>query len=267
MSGRELELLHKLREDVQGLGFKQNDTLDALKRRADMLIRNIFGGQSKYLHDLQRIAFHPSVWIEGMTADDARPSWDSGRDKFVNLVNTLIKEIEIFRSPKGRSNEDSGEKQPSVSVSTSVFIVHGHDEEMKQAVARMIEKLGLQATILHEQPSQGRTVIEKLMDHSTGISFAIVLLSPDDLAYKKGQDPSEVSYRARQNVVFELGFFLGKLGRSRVVALHRQVHGFEMPSDYSGVLYVPYDDRGTWQLEILRELKAAGYQADANRLT
>jgi predicted nucleotide-binding protein len=144
-----------------------------------------------------------------------------------------------------------------------VFVVHGHDEEAKQSVARCLEKLGLEAVILHEQPNQGRTIIEKFEDHCD-VGFAVVLLTPDDVGAKKCEAKS-LRPRARQNVILELGFFIGKLGRNKVCALHKGE--VEIPSDLSGVLWVLMDQRGAWQFELSKEIKAAGLEADLNRLT
>src|SRR5690606_22859595 len=109
----------------------------------------------------------------------------------------------------------------SKEFSNKIFIVHGHDEEIKQAAARVLEKLGFDAIILHEQANKGRTVIEKFVDYSD-VGFAVVLLTPDDIAYSKRVTPEDAKFRARQNVILELGYFLGKLGRERVFVLFRQ---------------------------------------------
>jgi predicted nucleotide-binding protein len=161
----------------------------------------------------------------------------------------------------------AGQSQANVSketLSNYVFIVHGHDDEMKTTVARVLEKLGLVPIILHEQPDKGKTVIEKFEGHSD-VPFAIVLFSPDDMAYLNGSKPETARPRARQNVVLELGYFLGKLGRERVLVLFRQAPNFELPSDYSGVLFKPFDG-GAWPFELVKELNAVGFAVDANRL-
>ena len=102
-------------------------------------------------------------------------------------------------------------------------------------MARFLEKLGLQPIILHEQPNSGRTIIEKFETYSSDISFAIVLLTPDDIGGINEND-QEQQPRARQNVIMELGYFMGRLGRTRVCALHKG--GVELPSDYQGVVYI-----------------------------
>lgn len=151
-------------------------------------------------------------------------------------------------------------------LSSKVFVVHGHDEEMKQAAARTLERLGLEPIILHEQPDQGRTIIEKFEDYSD-VGFAVVLLSPDDMGYSRNESAESAKPRARQNVILELGFFVGKLGRSNVFVLFKNEDNFEIPSDYSGVIYQSYDGgSGAWRFELVQELSAAGYEVDANKL-
>ena len=145
-----------------------------------------------------------------------------------------------------------------------VFIVHGHDDVMKLSVARALTDLGLKPIILHEQPNSGKTIIEKF-ERDADVGFAVVLLSPDDMAYVGTADPSSAKPRARQNVVVELGYFVGSLGRDRVMALKRG-NDLEVPSDFNGVVYTQYDDAGNWKFELVRELKAAGYDVDANAL-
>jgi len=140
-----------------------------------------------------------------------------------------------------------------------VFVVHGRDEGAKQTVARFLEKLNLHPIILHEQPNQGRTIIEKLHRHSE-VSFAVVLLTPDDEGRQVGT--SEWQPRARQNVILELGFFVGLLGRERVCALRSP--GVEVPSDLAGVVYIELDPKGAWTLALGRELKAARLEIDLN---
>ena len=141
-----------------------------------------------------------------------------------------------------------------------VFIIHGRDDGTKDTVARFIEKLGLNLIILHEQPNQGQTIIEKFERHAE-VAFAIALLTPDDTG-SLSEDEQSLKPRARQNVIFELGYFTGKLGRPRVCALTKGT--VEIPSDYYGVLYIPLDESGAWRMKLVQELKNAGFEIDAN---
>jgi predicted nucleotide-binding protein len=136
-----------------------------------------------------------------------------------------------------------------------VFIVHGHDDIAKLKMAEFIRDLGLEPIILHLQASSGRTIIEKI-EHYSNVGFGVVLYTPCDIGAKAGALNS--SYRARQNVVFEHGYLIGKLGRSRVAAI---VKGqIETPNDISGVVYVQLDDQGSWKEELKEEMKAVGYR-------
>ena len=143
-----------------------------------------------------------------------------------------------------------------------VFVVHGHNEEIKNSVARFLEQLGLKPIILHEQVNSGRTIIQKLIDETSNVSFAIVLYSPCDLG--KGKEEENLNARARQNVVFEHGLLIGRLGLSKVCCIH---YGeIEMPSDNNGVLYIPYDNGGGWKLKLAQEMKAQGLNIDMNKI-
>lgn len=142
-----------------------------------------------------------------------------------------------------------------------IFIVHGQDEAMKLDVARFVEKIGLEAVILNEQSNNGKTVIEKLEENSN-VGFAIVLLSPCDEGRKAGTN--EFKPRARQNVIVELGYFVGKLGRNKVFILKKS--DVEEPSDFTGVVYTDYDKSGGWIFSLLKDLKSAGYEIDMNKI-
>ncbi len=138
-----------------------------------------------------------------------------------------------------------------------VFIVHGHDNEAKQEVGRFIEKLGLVAIILHEQASVGMTIIEKIEHYSNDADFALVLYTACDRGCGASETNIPAKNRARQNVVFEHGYLMAKLGRENVCSL---VKGdIETPNDISGVVYVPLDLPGAWKSQVAKELKACGY--------
>lgn len=145
-----------------------------------------------------------------------------------------------------------------VPLSRRVFVVHGHDDGAREAVARFLEKIDFEPVILHEQANQGRTIIEKFEAHGD-VGFAVVLLTPDDEGCAKG---GKIQPRARQNVVLELGYFIGRLGRNKVCALKRG--DLEIPSDYQGVLWESLDAGGGWKLSLVRNLKGAGHEVDLN---
>lgn len=188
-------------------------------------------------------------------------------------AQNIVRSIALLRSARGELNEEleyrqvreahsQSTKPAALAVSNRVFVVHGHDDAALHGLARFLEKLGLEAIVLREQPDQGRTIIEKFEASAAEVGFAVVLLTPDDLG---GSVKSEASDpRARQNVVFELGYFAGKLGRGRVCLLRKgQV---EIPSDLYGVIYTDMDSADGWHTKLVRELKAAKLEFDANRL-
>lgn len=144
--------------------------------------------------------------------------------------------------------------------SNKVFLVHGRNSGAMHEVARFLEKIGIEVTILHERPNKGRTLISKFEQESAEISYAVVLMIPDDIGGLKGEKPSD---RARQNVVFELGLFIGRLGASNVCALVSR--GVERPSDFEAVVYVEFDG-GKWKTELARELRAAGIPFDHSKV-
>jgi predicted nucleotide-binding protein len=194
-----------------------------------------------------------------------------------NIHNSKIEQLSdsgnnyklINQSVGNSALEQGGEKGKSMPSSATmtdrIFVVHGHDEEMIQAVARTVSSLGLEPVILHEQANQGKTIIEKFELHAE-VGFAIVLLSPDDIAYPKTGSAKNAKHRARQNVILELGYFAGKLGRSKVFSLYREGSDLELPSDIAGLIYTIYDPPGHWCLTLAKELKAAGYNVDLNNL-
>lgn len=147
------------------------------------------------------------------------------------------------------------------SLSNRVFIVHGHDAEARETVARFLAKVGFEPIILHEQANRGRTVIEKV-EANSDVGFAVVLLTPDDLG--RAQADADLEPRARQNVLLELGYFIAKLGRPHVCALKRG--DVVIPSDFAGVVWTEMDPAGAWKTALGKELQAAGHQIDWNKL-
>ena len=151
-------------------------------------------------------------------------------------------------------------KKKTRSDKAKVFIVHGHDTEAKLEIARFIDKLGFEPIILNEQVNDGMTIIEKIEKYSN-VSFGIVLYTPCDVGYAKNKEKEKMA-RARQNVVFEHGYLIGKLGRNNVCALVKD--SVEVPNDISGIVYIPLDNNGGWKIPLAKEMKSSGYEIDFN---
>ena len=152
-------------------------------------------------------------------------------------------------------------------ANTKVFVVYGHDEKARNELEVMLRRWGLEPLILDQLPSEGQTIIEKLEKHTAEGNFAVVLATPDDEGHRAGRN-DENAFRARQNVVLELGMLLSKLGRNRVAILLKQQEKMERPSDIQGLIYIPFKDNlqtDAGQL-LAKEMAAQGYKIDISKL-
>lgn len=174
------------------------------------------------------------------------------------MLDSCVEQLELLSSKSAAVAEPvPGEAD----LIPKAFIVHGHDQGRKDTVARFLGDFGLKPIVLHEQANLGLTLIEKFELYAD-VPFAVVVLTGDDLG-SPAANPGINRARARQNVVFELGYFIGRLGRKMVCTLYEE--GVEIPSDYQGIVYIPLDERGAWRMLLARELKAAGFNIDLNR--
>lgn len=210
-----------------------------------------------YLNRLKKI--FDSLPVSGLGVTRARSLEITKIGPSLAFLKSLIKDIatdDYLNSPP-LTNEN---KQSHKSLERKAFIVHGHNEATKERTARFLEKLGFAAIILHEQVNGGKTIIEKL-EHFTDVGFGIVLYTPDDVGEELA-NKDQLQPRARQNVVFEHGLLIGKLGRNRVFPLVID-HSVELPSDINGMVYM--SDRN-WEFDLAKEIKALGFQIDINEL-
>ncbi|MGB8278564.1 MAG: nucleotide-binding protein [Methylovirgula sp.] len=182
-----------------------------------------------------------------------------GKPRSIALLRTAIGTLknDLADQEAEHSSITISEQIVAKANSRKVFVVHGHDNEAKNEVARFLSKIGLEEIILHERPNIGRHLLTKFQEESEGAGFAVILMTPDDEAGALGTPPRK---RARQNVVFELGFFIGRLGAPYVAAL---VKGdIEKPSDFDGVAYIELDAKGAWKGLLARELQAVNIPFD-----
>lgn len=223
------------------------------KTRAERFLRIHYGENSKEVVDFGNTHFSLMIYTFNETESDYIEACKSGLIKSKAVFEVYLEELkENDVTPDNEATQDN-----SISKS-KVFVVHGHDEALKQEVARIVEKQGLEAIILSEQANRGKTIIEKFEEHSD-VGAAICLFTGDD--HGKAKDTTSENLRARQNVVFEAGYFMGKLGRENVVLIANP--DIEIPSDLKGVVYT---NEKSWQIDVLKELKAIGYAIDLNKL-
>ena len=231
-------------------------------RDVEVALTYTFGEKSTQLAEFKRVRFDRIVStdeLELQELDSAllhRITLSRGLSDVRALLQSMVKEVRDFWPDEvgGTMRTDRPHDHTK-----DVFLVHGRDTGAKDEVARFLEKLDLVPLVLAELPSGGKTIIEKFEAHAE-VGCAVVLLTPDDTGALRGEESRP---RARQNVIFELGFFIGKLGRGRVCVLTKGDP--EIPSDYAGVVYIPMDGASQWQMSLIRELKDAELEIDANR--
>ena len=158
-----------------------------------------------------------------------------------------VKELEILLEEENFEDDTIKVGNKKNVFSKKVFIVHGRDDSKKYEVSGFLYEQGLEPIILHEQVNNGQTIIEKI-EKNSDVACAIILLTPDDEGKLKNSD-SPLKTRARQNVIFEAGYFMGKLGRNRTIILSGVE---ETMSDIDGIVYINIDN---YKAALLKELK------------
>ena len=267
-----IERLSALRDAIEGLRGLDVGSPEFMKWYEDAkgAFKYVFGQESDEMKSLLGIWHTPMVHNMG-TSEGARlenernrrDAFQKGLGKYAALIASQIDQIAIFWTDddaltrRGTVREDGGPVD-----SNQVFVVHGRDHGTLAEVKHVLSQLGLEPVVLQDLPNQGRTIIEKFEDYAK-VGFAVVICTPDDEGKPVAEDAALIP-RVRQNVLLEWGYFLGKLGRDRVCALIKGE--VEVPSDYSGVLYVEMDTGGAWKLRLAGELNQAQYDIDANDL-
>ena len=211
-------------------GIRSETTYEAWYQHAESALKKVFGddwrgyifwegykSESSYEEDLKRLGIAAS---------------------FIESGKTLVSQPNVKKHQKNKAVSPKEEKSVH-QQDLRIFIVHGHDDIAKLELKNYIQNtLKLpEPIILHEQPNHGRAIIEKFEEFANESTLAFVLLTPDDHMAKELGSESKV-YRARQNVIFEMGYFLGMFGRKtgRVILLYKGT--LDIPSDISGVIYI-----------------------------
>lgn len=248
--------------DLNAIRKKSDPVPEAVKEKVDLTLQDIYGYDSVEYSRYSVGTFCRVRMITGYipTLKEVVAGYKDGIERVVINLETLKGILEEQVADAAQEPGHGLTSDDLCDGARRIFVVHGLDNEMKATVARFIKQLDFEPIILHEQASSGDTIIEKL-ERNSDVSYAIVLLSPDDVGAVESKK-DELQYRARQNVVLELGYFIGKLGRSHVFTLVRKQ--VEFPSDFQGVVYVPFDGED-WKLRLIKELKHLGFEVDANK--
>ena len=258
-----LDRLQKILEgaaDIRQEGRK-SAPFEKWRRNAQVAITNTFGDNSNNLSEFNSISFSPGVYFSRMPDSHFQQAFSRGMASAESMLESMIEEIQEYWDDDLPSSSQANLSEKPFNQSNKVFVIHGRNQATREKVARFLEKLELIPVILHEQPNSGRTIIEKFEDYAD-VGFAVVLLTADDVGGLT-QEETDLMPRARQNVVFEFGYFIGKLGRDKVCALVQE--SIERPSDCDGLVYVHLDERDSWNMELIRELMAAGLKIDTNK--
>jgi predicted nucleotide-binding protein len=167
--------------------------------------------------------------------------------------NDFLGYLELALEDIINANPEIDIREPKKVEGRIAFIIHGHDNELKRELQLLLNNAGVNSIVLHEQPDKGRSIIDKLHDETQLAGYAIALLTPDDITEKGDK-------RARQNVILEIGYFLGKLGKERIRMIVKE--DIEIPSDLQGILYQKFDESGAWKIKLLKEMQAVGIYVD-----
>lgn len=262
--------IDQLISQIDSLGNLGPDdsTFEQWRKAVEVLLVHSLGEKSQQAYDFGWIDFRPATYL----TDEDELSWygnrrrDGGKEYIEGLQKSRIHlqairdEVEkYFPKNESQSKPISNVTTP-VAIGREVFVVHGHDTELLLKVKEFLCKLDLNPVVLREQPNQGKTIIEKFESYAD-VGYAIALLTSDDKVIADDEKRS-VEYRARQNVILELGYFMGKLGRSRVAVLCDK--NVARPGDIDGMVYTITESDGDWQLGLAKELKASGLNIDMN---
>lgn len=255
-----IKILKDFKQEFQDLTYENRENQEKLSIRFTTLISKFLDSNSAYIDKFNNVSFTPIIVTFGGLADPAKSKevWITGHEYALQIIDDVIEDVELINSIDSKVMTEKTDTDR-----TKVFIVHGHDDGAKNEVARFIEKLGLEVIIIHEQTSSGDTIIEKVIRYSD-VGFGVVLYTACDIGAVKSEIDN-LKPRARQNVVFEHGFLIGKIGRKNVMALVKD--NVEKPNDISGVVYETIDSKGAWKFQLAREMKASGYDIDMNKVS
>jgi predicted nucleotide-binding protein len=242
---KKIELLD---ERISEANYGKPKDFDVWRQTTEVVLRSVLGDTNPLYTSFREVHYGLPAWTDATPPDVWERAQANGVIEVIAILKAAKIEVELTGGlPESKAEQIVGGKQ--------VFIVHGHSDARKHEVARFVARLTKnEPIILHEQANGGRTIIEKFELHAADAGYAIIIATGDDVGRARGSAAERP--RARQNVVFELGFFFAALGRARTALLYED--GVENPSDIGGLAYIPLDDSGGWKLLLARELEGAG---------
>lgn len=265
---KKISLLERQKNEVNAIEYDddRSSKVQIFRSRTKQILKRIFPDSDEYISMLEEISFISILHQLDIHHDPSEDYafFQDGIKNTETLLNSAISNVQLEKELSEEENKPNVTPQKMILIDkTKVFIVHGHDDGLKHEVALFLKHLGIEPIILHEQLDRGQTIFQKFNSHAN-VGFAIVLYTPCDIGRpaklnEKGEQYQE-KYRARQNVIFEHGFFAAKLGLENAIALKKG--DVEIPNDLAGVIYKEYDMAGSWKYQIARELDESGYEID-----
>ncbi len=259
------EKLKKLYDEIDNLIYRVSSSSPDFitwKTKVQRFLIKKYGSDSREFKEFDSTHFEPLIYFDDMGEANSIEVCADGlkatKATFIVYLDEIKNEEDTCNIQKV-SNPSIGSKKISQKNKdfSKVFIVHGHDGEMRESVAHLMDKQGIVPIVLSDEANKGATIIEKI-ENNSDVGAAICIFTPDDVG--KAKSDKDNHDRARQNVVLETGYFMGKLGRDRIIIFSTK--DLELPSDLQGIVYMD----SNWRLEMLKELSAMGYDVDLNKL-
>lgn len=218
------------------------------------------------LKNLQSLGFFKEInLIETVPLSDQ--SFGSGFSKYEkaklreisNASNILLRKAKLLLSPPVSEIRLNNKVR-----SNQIFLINGSDPNMKLDVVQKLEMLDLDPIILDEKKDEELTIIDRINEFCN-ISFAVILLSPDEITYPKEKTPNDAKYGPKQKVIFELGYFIGRLGKQNVVAIFKKNKSFQIPNDFVGIQWIEY--KIDWYYKLIKILKECNFNVNTNKIS
>jgi predicted nucleotide-binding protein len=237
--------------------YEPESSLEKQRRKNLQMALTLLKGCIEHLQN-----YHPE-------ANDSPPSVQKEIQEPGEKAKITV-DLDVVGKKKEPTPEEKEDNQPEVikkektmekTSIPKVFVITGKDEKKKAAVASFLTSLGVEPVIPQEDNGYKTNLVEKLGKNSE-VAFAIILLVGDEIGYPK-EKPEESRPRANQKVIFELGFLMGRLPQNLVCALYEE--GLDLPAEYQGNVFIPFDGGGIWKLLTARAMKMAHVDIDMNK--
>jgi len=197
--------------------YDGENEFDKLNLKVTSFIRNAFDSADEKLQD-----YNSNVNFLFEVVGSKKTEEEQQKD-YLDRLNSMKNFLETYQEELGMLLDNNQAEIETERKSDEVFIIHGHDRATLLDLERMLkQRWSLKTIILMDKPGRGRTIIEKFEEEAKKASYAFAILTPDDMIRSRDNSTEYEYLQPRPNVIFELGWFYGKLGRARVCILHKE---------------------------------------------